>query len=93
MSKTYYDEAYREVEGFEKMAVHFIKRLVIDGKSKSTHENYIRQMAKMSLQCGKTPLEMDPDEIDNYLYFMVNKDADSLSSLSILSMAFGSSTS
>jgi hypothetical protein len=33
MSNTYYDEACRKVEGFEKMAVHFIKRLVIDGRS------------------------------------------------------------
>ena len=77
---TYYDEACRKVVGFEKMAEHFIKRLVIDGKSKSTHENYIRQIAKMSVHCGKTPLEMEADEIDNYLYFMVNKDTDSQSS-------------
>ena len=80
MSKTYYDEACRKVSGFEKMAVHFMQRLVIDGKSKSTHENYLRQMAKMALHCGKTPLEMEPDEIDNYLYFIVNRDTDSQSS-------------
>jgi len=80
MSKTYYDEACRKVTGFEKMAEYFIKRLVIDGKSRSTHENYIRQIAKMSLYSGKTPLEMEPDEIENYLYFIVNKDTDSQSS-------------
>jgi integrase/recombinase XerD len=80
MSTTYYDEACRKVEGFEKMAEHFIKRLVIDGKSRSTHENYLRQMAKMALHCGKNPLEMEPDEIDNYLYFVVNRDTDSQSS-------------
>jgi site-specific recombinase XerD len=78
MSKTYYDEACRKVTGFEEMAVHFMQRLVIDGKSRSTHENYLRQMAKMAL--GKTPLKMEPDEIDNYLYFIVNRDTDSLSS-------------
>jgi integrase/recombinase XerD len=80
MSTTYYDEAYRKVEGFEKMAEHFIKRLVIGGKSRSTHENYLRQMAKMALHCGNNPLEMEPDEIDNYLYFVVNRDTDSQSS-------------
>ena len=80
MSKTYYDEACRKVTGFEKMAVHFMQRLVIAGRSKSTHENYLRQMAKMALHCGKTPLEMEPDEIDNYLYFVVNRDTDSQSS-------------
>ena len=57
-----------------------MQRLVIDGRSKSTHENYLRQMAKMALHCGKTPLEMEPDEIDNYLYFIVNRDTDSQSS-------------
>ena len=80
MSKTYYDEACRKIEGFEKMANHFLQSLVIAGKSKSTHENYLRQMAKMALHCGKTPLEMEPDEIDNYLYFIVNRDTDSQSS-------------
>ena len=80
MSKTYYDEACRKVSGFEKMAVHFMQRLVIDGRSRSTHENYLRQMAKMSLHCGTTPLEMEPDEIENYLYFIVNRDTDSQSS-------------
>jgi site-specific recombinase XerD len=80
MSKTYYDEACRKVTGFEEMAVQFMQRLVIDGKSRSTHENYLRQMAKMALHCGKTPLKMEPDEIDNYLYFIVNRDTDSLSS-------------
>jgi len=80
MSTTYYDEARRKVEGFEKMATQFMQRLVIEGKSKSTHENYIRQMAKMSLHCGYTPLEMEPDEIENYLYYLVNRDTDSQSS-------------
>ena len=79
MSKTYYDEACRKIVGFEKMANHFLKSLVIAGKSKSTHENYLRQMAKMALHCGKTPLEMEPDEIDNYLYYLVNRDTDSQS--------------
>ena len=77
---TYYDEACRKVNGFEKMAVQFMQRLVIDGKSKSTHANYLRQMAKMALYCGKTPLEMEPDEIENYLYYVVNRDTDSQSS-------------
>lgn len=80
MSTTYYDEACRKVNGFEKMAKQFMQRLVIEGKSKSTHENYLRQMAKMALHCGHTPLEMEADEIENYLYYLVNRDTDSQSS-------------
>ena len=34
----------------------------------------------MALYSGKIPLEMEPDEIENYLYFIVKKDTDSLSS-------------
>ncbi|MBU0486960.1 MAG: hypothetical protein KKA07_16120 [Bacteroidetes bacterium] len=37
MKATYYDEACRKVDGFEKMAVSFMKQLVINGRSKSTH--------------------------------------------------------
>ena len=79
MKETYYDEACRKVAGFEKMAEHFIKRLVIDGKSQTTHKNYLHQMSKMALHSGKTPLEMEPEDIENYLYFVVNRDTDSLS--------------
>ena len=79
MKETYYDEACRKIAGFEKMAEHFIKRLVIDGKSQTTHKNYLLQMSKMALHCGKTPLEMEPEDIENYLYFVVNRDTDSLS--------------
>ena len=61
------------------MAEHFIKHLVVDGKSQVTHKNYVRQMAKMALHCRKTPLEMNPEEINDYLYFVVNRDTDSQS--------------
>jgi len=79
MKETYYDEACRKITGFEKMAEHFIKCLVIDGKSQTTHKNYLLQMSKMALHSGKTPLEMEPEDIENYLYFVVNRDTDSLS--------------
>lgn len=80
MKTTYYDEACRKVEGFEKMATHFLKRLVIAGKSKSTYQNYLRQIAKMAIFCEKSPLDMEADEIDTYLYYLVNRDTDSQSS-------------
>ena len=79
MKETYYDEACRKIAGFEKMAEHFIKRLVIDRQSQATYKNYLLQMSKMALHCGKTPLEMEPEDIENYLYFVVNRDTDSLS--------------
>lgn len=80
MKATYYDEACRKVSGFEKMAVSFMKQLVINGRSKSTHQNYLRQMAKMALHCQQTPLEMDAEDVQDYLYYLVDRDTDSRSS-------------
>ncbi len=67
-------DALSAVEG----ATQFMQ--LINGRSRSTHENYLRQIAKMAISCGKTPLEMEPDEIDNYLYLVVDRDTDSRSS-------------
>lgn len=80
MKATYYDEACRKVNGFEKMAVSFMKQLVINGRSKSTHQNYLRQIAKMSLYCEQNPLEMDAEDVQDYLYYLVERDTDSQSS-------------
>jgi integrase/recombinase XerD len=50
MSKiTIYSQACNTIAGFGSMSEEFIRRLVIIGKSKSTHENYLRQMAKLAL--------------------------------------------
>jgi len=45
MSKsTIYFEACTKVAGFQQMGEEFIRKLVINNKAKSTHENYLRQM-------------------------------------------------
>jgi len=72
MSKvTIYQEACNKVAGFQKMGEHFLRTLVINGKSKSTHENYLRQMAKLALHCNKSPLELEPIELEEYLYHLM----------------------
>ena len=81
MSKnTIYSETCNKVVGFQKMSEEFIRKLVIEGKSQSTHENYVRQMAKMSLHFGCTPLELTQYDLEDYLYHLIQKDTDSLSS-------------
>ncbi len=75
MSKTtIFNQACNNVEGFAGMGEHFMRQLVINGKSKSTHENYLRQMAKFALHYGKSPLNMEAIELEEYLYFLVQKD-------------------
>ena len=81
MSKnTIYSQACNKVAGFGSMGEEFVRKLVINGKAKSTHENYLRQMAKMALYFGRTPLELSQSDLEEYLFHLIQKDSDSLSS-------------
>jgi integrase/recombinase XerD len=72
MSKlTIYHQACNKVAGFQEMGDHFLRTLVINGKSKSTHENYLRQMAKLALHYKKSPLKLEPIELEEYLYHLM----------------------
>jgi site-specific recombinase XerD len=81
MSKTtIYFQACNNVAGFQKMGEEFIRKLVINNRARSTHENYLRQMAKLALYYKRTPLEISVGELEEYLYHLIQKDTDSLSS-------------
>jgi len=81
MSKgTYYSQACYKVMGFQQMSEEFIRKLVINGRSRSTHENYVRQMSKLALYYGRTPLEIELDELEEYLYYLIQRDTDAQSS-------------
>lgn len=81
MSKiTYFSEACNKVDGFRSMGEEFMQKLVINGRSRSTHENYLRQMAKLALFYGRTPLELSTSELEEYLYHLIQKDTESQSS-------------
>ena len=81
MSKiTIYSEACNKVEGFRSMGEEFIRKLVINGRSKSTHQNYLRQMSKLALYYNRNPLELEIDELEEYLYHLIQSDTDALSS-------------
>lgn len=77
---TIYSEACNEIAGFRSMGEEFTRKLVINGKSKSTYENYLRQMAKLAMYYKRTPLELEVDELEEYLYELIQKDTDSKSS-------------
>lgn len=81
MSKiTIYSKACNNVAGFQKMGEEFIRKLVINNKARSTHENYLRQMSKLALYYNRTPLDIEVGELEEYLYHLIQKDTDSLSS-------------
>lgn len=62
------------------MSGTFYHRLVIDGKSKSTHQNYLRQISKLALFYQKSPLEITPIELEEYLFHLIENDTPSQSS-------------
>ncbi len=71
MSKnTIYYEACNKVAGFQSMGEDFIRKLVINDRAKSTHENYLRQMSKLALYYHPTPLEIEIGELEEYLYYL-----------------------
>jgi len=80
MSKnTIYEKACNQVVGFRSMSEEFTRKLVIDGRSKSTHENYLRQMAKLAMHYNEAPLDLEIDQLEEYLYHLIQNDTDSLS--------------
>lgn len=46
------------------------QRISISGKSKSTLENYTRHLAHIALHFNQLPTELDPDQINDYLYLI-----------------------
>lgn len=43
------------------------------GRSRSTFENYARHLAAISLYFGKIPTELDPEQVQDYLFFQQKK--------------------
>ncbi len=81
MSKnTIYEKACNKVAGFRSMSEEFMRKLVIDGKSRSTHENYLRQMGKLAMHYNESPLHLEIDQLEEYLYHLIQNDTDSMSS-------------
>ena len=90
MSKvTIYQEACNKVAGFQEMGEHFIRTLVIHGKAKSTHENYLRQMAKLALHYQKCPLTLSPIELEEYLYYLMQLEKETTSRSSFKHLVYG----
>lgn len=50
-----------------------MQRITIAGKSKSTFQNYARHLAKLSLHFNCLPTELDPDQINDYLYLVLKQ--------------------
>lgn len=66
-------QAKRDVPGFEDLLNRFERNISVLGKSQSTFENYARHVASISLYFGKIPTQLDPEQVQDYLYFVQKK--------------------
>lgn len=62
--------AKEQVEGFAMLIDRFEKKLSVLGRSESTFKNYSRHLAKMALHFGCVPIELDEDQVLDYLHFL-----------------------
>ncbi len=67
-AKTLIARAKREVPGFADHIGRFEHQITIKSYSESTVFSYSRAIAQISLYFKKSPLDLDADEINSYLY-------------------------
>ena len=67
-AKTLIERAKREVPGFAEHIGKFEHQITIKSYSESTVFSYSRAIAQISLYFKKSPLDLEADEINSYLY-------------------------
>ena len=67
-AKTLIEKAKREVPGFTDHTGKFEEQITLKSYAESTVFSYSRGIAQISLHFGKSPLNLDADEINAYLY-------------------------
>lgn len=74
-AKTLLERAKREIPNFSDHIYKFEEQVTLKSYAESTVFSYSRGIAMISLHFKKSPLELDPDEINSYLYQLA-KDKD-----------------
>ena len=67
--------ACQEIAGFQSLCLRLEKRILINGKSLSTLNNYMRCVAHLSLHFHSLPTQLTQDQIEDYLYVLKKKGA------------------
>jgi integrase/recombinase XerD len=67
-AKTLIQRAKLEIPNFEEHYKKFEQQTILNGYAESTIFNYSRAVAKISLQFKKSILDLDPDEVNQFLY-------------------------
>lgn len=66
-------QACNEVSGFEQLYKEMDRAICISGKSKSTFTNYSRQLAHLALHYNCFPLELDAEQVMDYLHIVKSR--------------------
>jgi site-specific recombinase XerD len=61
------ERAVKTIDGFQKVYNTLKQQTILRGQSQSTLENYIRQIALISLEFNKLPEDLSEDDINGYL--------------------------
>lgn len=59
--------------GFSELLDRFERNISVLGRSKSTFNCYSRHLAAISLHFGKLPLDLDPEQVQDYLFYLQKK--------------------
>jgi|GEM_PF-5224956 len=73
MSKNMIDKAREAVDGFAGLYERTEQRLSLTGYSGSTSENYLRELARITLQFGTIPDNLAEEQINSYLQGLTDR--------------------
>jgi len=72
---TIVEQACEKVPGFTALYNELERSITINGKSESALTNYSRQLAHLALHYNRMPLELDADEVMDYLFLLKNTES------------------
>jgi integrase/recombinase XerD len=72
-AKALIERAKQEVPDFKEHYAKFEEQVTIGGYSSSTLFNYSRAVAKVSLHFNKSLLDLDPDEVNQWLFLLAKE--------------------
>lgn len=71
--KSYLQQACQEVPEYHTLTEQFLRVYTIERKSSSCIKNYLMQISKLVLYYKSSPLELSQDQLEEYLYYLVQK--------------------
>jgi integrase/recombinase XerD len=62
--------ACNEIAGFKELLQRYKQRMSILGRSDKTFDNYSRHFSAIALHFGMLPIDLEPDQVSDYLYML-----------------------